>query len=214
MQLKTTIAAAAFLMLPAAAAAQAPPQPIPKVVADLRAFYSGLGQDARTAEELGVTPADLPSRGLGATGGVHFYPYRKNAFAIGIGGELMLARGRKTPTDPVTGEAIGPTVEQRLFSLSPQLSLNFGHRDGWSYLAAGMGPLAFETFKGDLPPAESPVKQATLNAGGGARWFASSHVAFCFDVRFYFTSPADTTPTHPGRNRNKLLFLSAGIAIR
>ena len=77
-----------------------------------------------------------------------------------------------------------------------------------------MGPLTFETFSGDLPPAESPVKQATLNAGGGGRWFVNQHVAFCFDVRFIFTGPADTTPSHPGRDRTRLLFLSAGIAIR
>jgi len=181
---------------------------------DFRAFYGGLGQDTRTATELGVLTTDLPSRGLGFVGGAHFYPFHRKNFAMGIGGELMATRGRKTPEDPITGIATGPTIEQRVVSISPQLSLNFGHQNGWSYLAAGMGPLTFETFSGDLAPAEAPAKQATLNAGGGARWFVNRHLAFCFDVRFYFTGPTDTTPSHPGRDRQRLLFLSAGLAIK
>ena len=54
----------------------------------------------------------------------------------------------------------------------------------------------------------------TLNFGGGARWFAQRHLAFCFDLRFYETKPALTTLTSAGRERKRLLVLSAGIAIK
>lgn len=191
-------------------------QPIPRFTVDLRGFYTGLGQDARTASELGVTINDMPKRGLGGVAGVHFYPLRGERMALGLGAEYLLARGRQTP-EPPTGQTVLPTttiVEQRLVSLSPQLSLNFGHRDGWSYLTAGMGPLGFETFTGAVAPSEPPEKKNTINMGGGARWFAASHVAFTFDVRFYLTRPADRTPFHPGRDRNRLRVLSAGISIR
>jgi hypothetical protein len=207
------------LLLTSAVAAEAQVrQPIGRYVIDFRGFYTGLGQDPRTAGELGLTRTDLPARGLGAVGGIHLYLLRRPEFAFGIGGEFLAARGRKVPvagptsTPPVLPAA--PVVEQRLVSLSPQLSINFGRRDGWSYLTAGMGPLSLETFTGVTRPSEPAEKKNTLNLGGGARWFFSSHVAFHFDVRFYLTRPSDTTPSHPGRNRQRLRILSAGIALR
>jgi hypothetical protein len=50
--------------------------------------------------------------------------------------------------------------------------------------------------------------------GAGARWFNTAHVAFCFDMRFYLTRPEDPTITYPGRQRSRLLVLSAGISIK
>jgi hypothetical protein len=210
-------AGALFLVLLAASAASAQiRQPIPPFAIDIRGFYTGLGQDARTASELGLTVDDLPTRSLGAVAGIHFYPLRGRRMSLGIGGEYLRARGRRTPEPPANSTVLPttPVVEQRLVSLSPQVSLNFGHRDGWSYVTAGMGPLSLETFTGSVAPAEAPEKKNTINMGGGARWFASSHVAFTFDVRFYLTRPADTTLSHPGRDRNRLRILSAGISIR
>ena len=76
-----------------------------------------------------------------------------------------------------------------------------------------MGPLLFETFVGDLPP-ESPPRAMTLNFGGGARWFTSRHLAFCFDLRFYETKPTLTTATSHGRERKRLFVLSVGAAFK
>jgi hypothetical protein len=180
---------------------------------DMRVFYSGLGRDVRTTDELEVERTDLPSRGLGGVGAVHAYPLRRGRFALGVGGELMLARGRQVQKD-LDGEPTGLIIEQRLVSLTPAVSLNFGSRDGWSYVSGGMGPLSFETFAGELPPAEPPPKKLTINMGGGARWFTNNHVAFCFDVRFYLTRPENTTLSHPGRNRQRLLVMSVGVAVR
>ncbi len=189
-------------------------RPLPIVVGDLRAFYTGLGQDLVTAGDLDVTPTDLPARGLGGVAGVHLYPLRGRTMALGIGAEGMIARGRKQKQDATTGAPVGEPIEQRLISLSPQISLNFGHREGWSYLSAGMGRLSFEAFEGALPPAELPPTKSTINMGGGARWFFASHIAFTFDVRFYLTRPEAQTILFPGRQRSRLMVLSAGLAFK
>src|SRR5690606_38054499 len=133
--------------------------PLPIFAADVRGFYAGLGRDPVTAADLGVEPDQLPSRGLGAVVDAHVYPLRGRSFALGIGGELLMARGRAQQVNPATGEGVGLVVRQRIVSMSPQLSLNFGHRDGWSYLTAGMGPLSFETYLGDDLPSEAPPKK-------------------------------------------------------
>lgn len=189
-------------------------RPLPIAAADLRGFYSGLGQDPVTAADLGVAATDLPSRGIGGVAGVHLYPLRGRTMALGIGAEWMIARGRAQKTNATTGAPVGEPTEQRLRSLSPQVSLNFGHREGWSYLSAGMGRLSFETFEGALPPAELPPTKSTINMGGGARWFLSSHIAFTFDVRFYLTRPEAKSELFPGRQRSRLMVLSAGFGFK
>jgi hypothetical protein len=206
------IAVIALLLVPSIARAQPAPT-LPVFVFDVRAFYSGLGQDPITAAALGVAPTDLPNRGLGGMAGLHIYPIRSGGFAIGLGGEALLARGR---SQPVAAEEtpLGPPIEQQLRGLAGALSLNFGHRDGWSYLTAGMGPLEFPTFQDDTAPSEPPPRLMTLNYGGGARWFITSHVAFGFDIRFYITKPEVPFPPYPPRERNRLLIMSAGLSFK
>src|SRR5262245_11659278 len=188
------------------------PRPLPAVVFDIRGFYSGLGQDPLTADQLDVVPSSLPKRGLGGVAGIHFYPLRKKNFALGLGGEGVLAHGHAQ--EEQEGVPIGDPIHQRVMGLSGVLSLNFGHRDGWSYLSVGMGPLSFATWTTDETPADRPPVQMTINLGGGARWFVSRHVAFCFDLRFYQTEPEVQTASYPGRQRSQLRVLSAGISIR
>jgi hypothetical protein len=187
-------------------------QPIPPFVVDVRGFYAGLGTDEVTANDLTVSPDDLPERGLGGAVGVTLYPIRRQSFALGVGGEGLLGWGKSQPVDP-EGDPQGLPIKRRIQSLAGQLSFNFGHRDGWSYISAGMGPLVFETFVGDTPP-PTVSNDLTLNFGGGARWFTSRHLAFCFDLRFYETKPVPTTLTTPGRERKRLLILSVGAAFK
>jgi hypothetical protein len=213
-----------MLLLGAASAWAQPREPLPVIVVDLRGFYAALGQDPVTAGDLLVTPGDLPGRGLGAAGGVQLYPVRGRTISLGIGAEAILARGRNAPApdeddDDVPeedGEVVAPLppINQRLIGWSGNLSLNFGSRNGWSYVTAGMGPMRFGTFEGDQsPPRPAPVKM-TINYGGGARWFAWRHVAFAVDVRFYQTRPESRTQFYAGRARSSLRILSAGISIR
>lgn len=212
--MRTLCLIAAIVMTSASAALAQQQRPLPVVAGDLRLFYGGLGQDPITAGDLGVPAEQLPKRGLGGVAGVHVYPLRGRSIALGIGGEMMIARGRSQQTDAATGEPLGLPIEQRIVGISPQLSLNFGHRDGWSYLSAGMGPLSFETFQAEVAPAETPPKKSTINMGGGARWFAKPHLAFCFDIRFYLTRPEEITGPFPGRQRSRLLIMSAGLAFK
>ncbi|MEZ5318825.1 MAG: hypothetical protein R2752_15605 [Vicinamibacterales bacterium] len=199
----------------APASAQLVPGRIPPVVFDVRGFWPGLGQDPVTASDLDLLATDLPSRGLGAVTGVHVYPIRRGRFALGAGGELIVARGNRDPIVVEGSEApVGPTVHQRLQGFSAQVSLNFGNEDGWSYLTGGMGPMRFGTYTGDTAPAEAAPSKSTINLGGGARWFFKRHLAFTFDVRFYLTRPEVRTELYPGRGRSRLLVLSAGIAIK
>jgi hypothetical protein len=192
------------------AAAQSP-KPLPTVVFDARGFMTTLGQDPTTAADLQIAATALPGKAKGFILGASFYPLAGPGMAVGIGGEWVTGHGRKTTTDAA---GTGVTAEQRLSSVSANLSLNFGARNGWSYVSAGMGSVGFQTFRGTTAPQTGPPRAMTLNAGGGARWFTSDHIAFSFDVRLYFTKAAAGTDQFPGRDKKRLMLLSAGISIR
>jgi len=192
-------------------------RPIGKFAFDLRGFYSGLGQDPITAANLGVDPATLPTRALGGVAGLQIYLLRKSNIAFGVGAEGVLARGhalQKPAKDADPADPIPLPLTQRFRGFSPQITLNFGHRQGWSYLSAGMGPLAFSTYQGPIAPVDPPPVKNTINMGAGARWFNTEHLAFSFDMRFYLTRPIEQTITYPGRQRARILVLSAGVSIK
>jgi hypothetical protein len=202
-----------LLATPALAWAQADPRTLPPVVLDLRGFSAGLGQDPVTAAQLGLLASDLPGRGFGGVAALQLYPLRRPGFSVGIGGEWLIVRARRT-RDGEDAVVMGPPIAQRLEGLAAALSLNFGDRDGWSYLSAGMGPMRFSSYVGETAPPEPAPKKSTINLGGGARWFTNSHLAVTFDLRFYLTRPEDPTASYPGRQRNRLLVLSGGISIK
>jgi hypothetical protein len=54
----------------------------------------------------------------------------------------------------------------------------------------------------------------TLNYGGGARWFAKSHLAFSLDVRFYALNPGSVYLDFPHSPRTTLLVIGAGISVK
>jgi hypothetical protein len=186
--------------------------PIPKVVLDARGFTVGFGEDEITAGDLVIELDELPTRGFGGVAGLNVYPFRVGPVTIGATFEALLARGRKAKTD-LDGVPIS-TVTRRFQSLSGGVSLNFGHRDGFSYVVVGMGPVLFDTATDTRPAGPASAREMTLNFGGGARWFNTRHFAFGFDVRFYETKPENATLTSPGRERRRLLVLSAGVSIR
>jgi hypothetical protein len=186
--------------------------PVPMFTIDVRGFTVGLGGDVSTAEDLGVEISQMPSRGLGGMATVNVYALRRKSFAIGVFGEGLMGRGHRTSTQ--SNGAVLSSIDRRVQSLAGGMSMNFGHRDGFSYLSAGMGPFLFETFHTDVGMSPDPGREITLNYGGGGRWFNTPHIAFCFDVRFYESKPVNPTPTSAGRDRRRLLFLSAGISVR
>jgi hypothetical protein len=193
-------------------------EPIGRFAADLRGIFARHKVEPDIAQGLGVTPANLPARSFGLAAGAHFYPWRSNKVTLGVGGEVVLARGSRT-LDLLGADGItttkSPTVRRHFMSFAPEVSLNFGHRNGWSYVSGGMfGRAKVYADRLDNPATDAPMRK-TLNYGGGARWFTSEHVAFSVDFRWY--SIAEQPPTSTGvvfQPRTTLLVLSGGIALK
>lgn len=191
-----------------------PPEPIGPLVVNVRGSLARLKAEPPVADALGVATAALPTRGLGPSAGVHWYPLRRGRVTLGVGGELVLARGRGTAeeTDTIVGR---PAVTTRFSDVSPQISLNFGTNDGWSYISGGIGRARLTTESDALPPFDgSAARIRSTNYGGGARWFTSPRVAFTFDVRFYTIDARDPTEVQPGYPRNRFMVISVGTSLR
>ncbi len=103
-------------------------------------------------------------------------------------------------------------------SLAPQVSLNFGHSLGWSYLSAGLGQTRVKSEAETqstiqyLPVDSGWVK--TINYGGGARWFVNDHFGVGFDLRWYKLSIVEPSATSPGAPRASLLTLAVGVSLK
>jgi opacity protein-like surface antigen len=186
-------------------------RPVRGFVIDARGSLAKFGLRPDTATALGVQAADMPGPGLGITAGAHVYLLPLGRVVLGAGGEVMLtARSRQKIDDK--GEPSGPLLKSRAFSVSPQVSLNFGRATGWSYVSAGYGVTSWETWNdaGDRPDRRA----SGLNYGGGARWFFAPHVAFSLDLRFYRMPAAEATPIAAARPGQRLLILSAGFSLK
>jgi hypothetical protein len=193
-------------------------EPIGRFAADLRGIFARHKVEPDIAKGLDVETTNLPVRSFGLAGGAHFYPWRSNKVTLGVGGQVVLARGTRTldilGADPKTTTK-SPTVRRHFTSFSPEVSLNFGHRNGWSYISGGMfGRAKVYADRLDKPATDVPMR-TTLNYGGGARWFTSEHLAFSVDFRWY--SIAEQLPTSTGvvfQPRTTLLILSGGISLK
>ena len=203
------------LAVPAAAQQK---EPVGPFVMDLRGIFARHKVEPDIAKGLDVENANLPVRSLGLVGGAHWYPWHASKVTLGIGGNVVLARGTRT-LDVAAGTAApaekGPTVRRHFTAFSPEISLNFGHRKGWSYISGGFfGRSKLYLDRADAPATGVPSRK-TLNYGGGARWFTTDHLAFSVDFRWY--SVAEQPPTTTGvvfQPRTTLLVLSGGISIK
>ncbi|PYR34996.1 MAG: hypothetical protein DMF93_22480 [Acidobacteria bacterium] len=214
------VAVPALVLAASAARAQEPPPRIGPFVLDLHASVPRFpSDDPQLALSREMDLAELPGTGLGIQVGAHVYVLRVKAITFGLGAEFAAGRSRQTPqadaTSATTGRLLRPS-EERFSTIAPQLSFNFGNGHGWSYLSGGLGtsnwavvPQGQEGF-----PADSENLK-TLNYGGGARWFAKSHLAFSLDVRIYAISPG--TPFlagAPGSPRTNLLVIATGVSVK
>jgi hypothetical protein len=203
------------IFAPGALAQEPEKEPIGRFALDARVALPRFPEDAATATALGVTADNLPSRGLGVAAGVNVYPARLGKVSLGIGGEwLVFSRGSKTADPATEGGPSGPTVTTRFSVLSPQISLNFGGRNGWSYVSGGIGWASFTTERDDAPVADAAGRTRAINYGGGARWFAKEHLAFTFDLRFYRINPQDAAPGRPAYGGRRMMVFSAGISLK
>ncbi len=92
---------------------------------------------------IGDTP--LPGRGFGVAGGATVYPLRLGIITFGAGVSISAAKGKGESLTITTGSGatavtvVTPIMRTAVFNVMPQLSINFGHKLGWSYLSAGLG---------------------------------------------------------------------------
>jgi len=160
------------VLLPGGAAAQIPPPGRPgPYVFDLRVATSSI-------------PAS--NRGRGFDVGGHVYAGRLGAANLGFGVNMMRVSG--------SAQEVGTAMT----TLAPQLSFNFGQRQGWSHLSLGYGRA--RVGEHDAVPA--------INLGAGARWFFARHAAFGFDLRYQRLSAGDATPAA------SIFGVSAGLSLR
>jgi hypothetical protein len=222
---------AAAMLLPISAAAQQD-QPIGPFVVDVRGIFARHKQEPSVATDLTVTPGNLPTRSFGLLGGAHVYPLHLGKVTVGFGAHYLLARGNRTLEAPpagttgtgagtTTGTSTGTTapnitygtVQRRFTTFAPEVSLNFGHRSGWSYISGGLGRSKLYLQRADLPVTDAPGRQ-TVNYGAGARWFNTHHLAFAVDVRWYSVWEQLATGTLIAQPRTTLLVLSGGISLK
>jgi len=216
-----------MLLLVLAAAAPASAQTserLPWFAVDLHGAWVGLP----TAE--GWVPAvtattPLPGRGWGLTGGATVYPLKFGVATVGLGVAVATGKGTSSALTATTGSgstattvATTTTVTTRITSLLPQLSMNFGHKFGWSYLSAGYGrskvassAAAFGTAVAQTVPEAWNV---AINFGGGAKWFMKPHLGAGFDVRFTKLGSRGATAALPSAKRTQMVTISVGISIQ
>jgi hypothetical protein len=195
-------------------------EPIGRFALDLRGLFARHKKEPTVAEGLGVETANLPTRSIGLAAGAHVYPFRAGKITFGFGGEVAVARGSHSVDIATVGDTTkkSPPVERHFMSFAPEVSLNFGHRKGWSYISGGMFGRAKLYAEGEEKLTTPPAMRKTVNYGGGARWFLKSHLAFSVDVRWYSiaegpTAASDVVPRLV-QPKTTLLVISAGISLK
>jgi hypothetical protein len=198
-------------------------EPIGPFVVDLRAVSSGLPAEPGWTPLLPAATV-VPSRGLGFEVGAHVNLLRRRSIALGVGATWLKARGSTSPpgvSESATSSTAqtNPDVTTRVTAFAPQVSLNFGHSLGWSYLSVGLGRSRTEseaslaggttTFR---PSDSGWVK--TLNYGGGARWFLTDRLGVGFDLRWHKVGLVPASAAHPGAGRASLFVAGVGIVIK
>jgi len=212
----------ALLLLCTPAFAQAPER-LPWFTVDAHAATVGLPQAEGWVP---AVPDDtvLPGRNWGLSTGATIYPFRLGLITFGAGASVIIGKGSGESLTITSGSGatattrITPVVHTGITSLVPQLSFNFGRKQGWSYISAGLGVSKVTSRAdavGSTPAIEVPdAWNSALNFGGGARWFMKPHLGAGFDVRFVKLASRAATATLPAAKRTQMWNISAGISIQ
>ncbi|HYS25191.1 MAG TPA: outer membrane beta-barrel protein [Vicinamibacterales bacterium] len=219
--MKTGLCIAALLMS-TAAFAQSPPGPY---VIDVRGSMSGTPGGASFYPPVPENTL-APQRGFGFGAGAHVYPFRLGLSRVGLGIDLMRARGTaRSPATTSTASGSTTTIvgspgaveaSMTVTTVAPQLSFNFGTHDGWSYLSAGFGTAQTRAEVTSTPAASDAASETVsrarrthaVNFGGGARWFLRDHLAVGFDIRFHRLGATSGLPS------KQIVGLSVGMSVR
>lgn len=206
------------------ASAQTEDERLPWFAVDLHGASVGLP----TAEGwipvpvIGDTP--LPGRGFGIAGGATVYPLRLGIITFGAGVAISAAKGKgesltiTTGSGTTTVSTVTPIMRTAIFNVIPQLSMNFGHKLGWSYLSAGLGTTRVTSSMdavGTTPQVIVPETwNQAINFGGGARWFMRPHLGAGFDVRFVKLGSRAASGAVPAAKRTQMITFSAGVSFQ
>ena len=171
---------------------------------------------------IGDTP--LPGRGFGIAGGATVYPLRLGIVTFGAGVSISAGKGTGESLTITTGSGatevtvVTPIMRTAVFNVIPQLSINFGHKFGWSYLSAGLGTTRVTSSMdavGTTPQVIVPETwNQAINFGGGARWFMKPHLGASFDVRFVKLGSRAASGDIPAAKRTQMITFSAGISFQ
>lgn len=215
------VASLLFILLAASPAAAQTRERLPWFAIDLHAASVGLP----TAEGwipvavIGDTP--LAGRGLGLAGGATVYPFKLGIMTLGAGASVSMGKGKGEALTIATGATTSvttPVFRTSVMNVMPQISANFGHKLGWSYISAGIGTTrisASADATDTLPQVLLPdTWNSALNFGGGARWFMKPRLGFGFDVRFVKLGSRSGTVEIPAAKRTQMVTFSAGITIQ
>ena len=201
------VAAMVIAATPAAGQTTSPPGPW---VFDIRGTTSAVPIDASFYPP--ITSATVPSRGFGADIGAHVYLFSLGPARVGLGASVMMVRATANPpanTPTEFPDDPGQRLTLTMRTIDPQVSFNFGSRDGWSYLSAGLGAGSVNTQASNTSPDERESgRLRSVNFGGGARWFITPRLAFSLDLRAHQFAAGDGTP------RVRVFAASAGVSIR
>ena len=171
---------------------------------------------------IGDTP--LPGRAFGVAGGATVYPFKLGIMTFGFGAALATGKGKGDALTITTGSGANtatiatPVFRTTALHVMPQLSINFGHKMGWSYLSAGIGSSRIDASAdatASLPQVVIPSAwNNALNFGGGARWFMKPRLGASFDVRFVKLASRAAFGEIPSAQRTQMISFSAGISIQ
>jgi hypothetical protein len=196
---------------------------LPWFAVDLHAATVGLPQAEGWVPPV---PPDtqLPGRNWGVGAGATVYPFRLGFVTFGLGASILTAKGSSESLTITTGSGatastrVTPVVRTGITNLSPQISINFGGRRGWSYLSAGLGRSkvtsrsdAVDTIPG---VATSDAWNQAINFGGGAKWFMKPRLGASFDVRFVKLESRSATGALASAKRTQLWNISVGISLQ
>ena len=171
---------------------------------------------------IGDTP--LPGRGFGVSGGATVYPFKVGIMTLGFGASVSAGKGTGEALTITTGSGtsavtvVTPVFRTQALNVMPQVSINFGHKLGWSYLSAGVGTTRVNA-SADATPTMAPVVlpetwNQAINFGGGARWFMKPRLGAGFDVRFVKLGSRAAAGDIPAAKRTQMITFSAGISIQ
>lgn len=205
---------------PGRAAAQQP-ETIPRIVADLRVTLAGLPTGPGRTPTVALND-QVPSRALGIEAGAHVSMAHLDALTVGLGVTFFSARSTATTAPAAAPAAISrpsQEVSTRLTILAPQLSLNFGHRLGWSYVSGGLGGTKVSS-EARVAAAPGPPREIrgewsrSLNVGGGARWFINDRLGVSFDLRWHRLGGIDASAVRAAAPADSLLCIGVGLSFQ